>query len=185
MDSNSTSRRNGYGGVLACLLFLLFGASCGASYTIRLSSSDIEQAIARRLPISASKLLITATVRSVSVEFMVDEDRVLLGSRLDVAIAGQSVLSGRMLIEGQIRYTSGTGEIFLDDPTVVDVSIEGLPASVRPMAEEVVAKLALTDLAAMPLYRLNPDDFKQALTKLVLRSIKVRHGRLEIMLRAL
>ena len=44
--------------------------------------------------------------------------------------------------------------------------------------------LGETYLATMPVYRLNQNDFKQSLAKLVLKSVKVRQGRLEIVLGA-
>jgi hypothetical protein len=162
--------------------FLLGG--CGASYTVRLSAADIEQSLARRLPVSKSRLMVAVSVRSVSVEFMVGEDRILLRPEVDVSIAGQTALVGRALVEGQLRYSPPTGEFFFDKPKVVDVAIRGLPESVRPVTEEVIAMLGETYLATMPVYRLNQNDFKQSLAKLVLKSVKVRQGRLEIVLGA-
>lgn len=171
--------------LLGVLIALLFGASCGATYTVKLSASDIEQALARRLPVSTTKLFVTVALRAVSVEFMLDEDRVLVRPQVEVSVAGQTALSGHALIEGQIRYASGMGELFVDEPKVVDVAIPGLPAAIRSSTEEVIARIGESYLASTPVYRLNPDDFQQALTKLVLKSVKVRQGRLEIVLRAL
>jgi hypothetical protein len=159
-------------------VFLLLG--CGASYTVRLSAADIEQAMARRLPISKSKLLVAVTVRSVFVEFMLDEDKILLQPQVDLRVAGQTALSGRALLEGQLRYARETGEFFIDQPKVVQVFIQGLPEAARAVTEEVIARLGESALASTPVYRLNPSDFKQSVAKLVLKSVKVRQGRLEI-----
>jgi hypothetical protein len=166
----------------AWLLGMLLLLGCGASYTVNLSAADIEESLSRKLPVSRSKLMVTLTVRAVSVDFMLGEDRVLLRPQVDLSVAGQPALSGRALVEGQIRYAPGTGEFFFDKPRVADVSIQGLPESARPVAEELVAKLGETYLAAMPLYRLNQKDFKQSLAKLVLKSVKVHSGRLQVSL---
>jgi hypothetical protein len=174
----ATSRRSA---AVAAWLFIAYSAAgCGARYTVRLSAEDIQQSIARRLPVSKSKLLVTVTVRAVSVEFMVDDDKILLRPQVDLSIAGQTALAGRALVEGEIRYAPETGEFFFDKPRVADVSIQGLPASARPVAEEVIGKLGEGYLTTTPLYRLKPTDFNQSLAKLVLKSVKVHHGRLEI-----
>jgi len=155
---------------------------CGASYTVRLSAGDIEQSLARKLPVSKTKFLVTATVHAVSVELRADEDKIVLRPEVDVTVVGHPALSGRALVEGQIRYAPEQGEFFFDRPKVTDVAIAGLPPAVRPVTEEVIAKLAEAYLATMPLYRLNPNDFKQSLAKLVLKAVRVRQGYLEIVL---
>jgi hypothetical protein len=157
-------------------------AGCGVSYTVRLSASDIEQSLARKLPVSKTKYLVTATVRAVAVELRADEDKIFLRPEIDLGVVGRPALSGRALIEGQIRYAAEQGEFFFDRPKVGEVAIEGLPPSVRPVTEEVIAKLAEGYLATMPIYRLNPNDFKQSLAKLVLKSVKVHQGYLEVVL---
>ncbi len=168
--------------VVALLVGVLFLCGCSVTYTLNLSAAEIEHSIARSLPVSKSKLLVTLTVRSVSVQFMAGEDRILLRPQVELGIAGQTALVGRALVEGQIRYSAPTGEFFFDHPRVVDLSIQGLPASVRSAAEDLVAIVGETYLATTPVYRLDQKDFKQSLAKLVLKSVQVREGQLEIVL---
>jgi Protein of unknown function (DUF1439) len=165
------------GVVLACAL----SAGCSLSYTISLTASDIQQTLQRKLPISKSKLLVTATVRALDVEFMEAGNRMLLRPEVDLSIVGQRALRGRAVVAGQIRYMPETGEFFFDKPTVAEVAIEGLPGSLRVAAQEVIARCAEGYLAAAPVYQLKQSDFKQSLAKLVLKSVLIRNGRLEIM----
>ena len=166
------------GVILACVL----GAGCSIRYTISLTAADIQQTLQRKLPISKSKLLVTATVRALDVELMESDNRVLLRPEVDVSLVGQSALRGRAVVAGQIRYAPDTGEFYLDQPTVAEVAIEGLPESLRASAQEVIARCAEGYLASAPVYRLKQSDFKQSLAKLVLKSVQTRRGRLEIVL---
>lgn len=166
------------GVVLACA----FSSGCGVSYTIRLTAAELQQSLHRKLPASQSKLLVTATVRALDVEFMESGHRILLRPEVELGMAGQSVLRGRAVVAGQIRYAPETGEFFLDQPKIADVVIAGLPASLRPTAEELIARFAEGYLATAPVYRLKQVDFKQSLAKLVLKSVRTRNGWLEIMI---
>lgn len=164
--------------VLACAL----SAGCTVSYTISLTAADIQQTLQRKLPISTSKLLVTVTVRALDVEFMESGNRILLRPVVDLSIVGQSALRGRAVVTGQIRYASESGEFFFDKSTVAEVAIDGLPASLRAPAEEVIARCAEGYLTTAPVYRLKQSDFKQSLAKMVLKSVQTRNGRLEIVI---
>jgi hypothetical protein len=164
------------------LLASACSAGCSVSYTISLTASDIQQTLQRKLPISKSKLLVTATVRTLEVEFMEVGNRLLLRPEVDLSIVGQSALRGRAVVAGQIRYAPETGEFFFGKPAVTDVVIEGLPDSLRAAAQEVIARCTEGYLVAAPVYRLQQTDFKQSLAKLVLRSVQIRNGRLEIVI---
>ena len=168
---------------LGVVCTLLMG--CSVSYTISLTASDIQQSLQRKLPISKSKLLVTATVRTLDVELMESDNRILLRPEVDLSLVGQSALRGRAVVAGQIRYAPETGEFFFDRPTVAEMTIDGLPESLRPTVQEVIARCTEGYLAKEPVYRLKQSDFKQSLAKMVLKSVQTRDGRLEIVIGAL
>ncbi len=172
----------GRAAALGVVCTLLMG--CSVSYTISMTASEIQQSLQHKLPISKSKLLVTATVRALDVEFMESDNRVLLRPEVDLSLVGQSALRGRAVVSGQIRYAPETGEFFFDEPTVAELAIEGLPESLRATAEEIIASCAEGYLASAPVYRLRQSDFKQSLAKLILKSVQARNGRLEIVIGA-
>jgi hypothetical protein len=164
------------------VVLVSWAAACSTTYTMRLSASAIREAVQRHLPVSRSKLFLTCTVRKVDIELADDADRVLLRPEVELSIAGRQALSGRALVRGQVRYAPETGEFFLAMATVDDVVVEGLPDPARPIAQELIANIVEGYLAAMPLYRLSQNEFKQSLARLVLRSVSVRDGRLQLVL---
>jgi hypothetical protein len=164
--------------VLACSL----AAGCTASYTIRFTAAEIQQSLNRKLPISKSKFLVRATVQSLEVALMQGPDRILLRPQVEVSIAGQSALTGLALVEGQIRYASATGEFFFDAPRMVEVSVGGIPESMRHHAEDLIATCAEAYLTITPVYRLKQTDFKQSLARMFLKSVKVRDGQLQVVI---
>jgi hypothetical protein len=166
------------GVVLACV----FSAGCGVTYTISLTAADLQQTLHRNLPASQSRLLVSATVRTLDVELMETGHRILLRPEVDLGIAGQRALRGHAVVAGQIRYAPETGEFFFDQPKVTDVAIVGLPESLRPIAEGLIARCAEVYLATTPIYRLKQGDFKQSLARMLLKSVQTRNGRLEIVI---
>jgi hypothetical protein len=164
----------------ALLAVCLLGASCSVSYTVRLTADDIQQFLRQKLPVSVSKFLVTATVTSVQVEFVESDGGVVVRPNIEVSLVGQRLLRGHAIVSGQIRYASPTGDFFLDQAKVVMLTVEGLPDSARQAVEEVAGKCIEGYLATQPIYRLRQSDFKQSLAKLVLKSVRTRNGRLEI-----
>jgi len=168
------------GVALGCVLWV----GCSIRYTISLTAADIRQTLQRKLPISKSKWLVTVTVRSLDVELMENDNRILLRPEVDLSLVGQTALRGRALVAGRIRYAPETGEFFFDQPLVAEFVINGLPESLRAPAQEVLARCAEGYLDAEPVYRLKQSDFKQSLAKLVLKSVQIHGGRLEIVIGA-
>ena len=168
--------------VTLLMLVCTGAAGCTASYTIRFTAAEIQQSLNRKLPISKSKFLVRVTVQSLEVELVQGPDRILLRPQVGLSIVGQSALSGRALVEGQIRYAPDSGEFFFDAPKVVEVTIAGIPDSMRPIAEELIAKSAEAYLTTTPVYRLKQTDFKQSLARMLLKSVKVRDGQLEVVI---
>jgi hypothetical protein len=164
------------------LLVCSSAAGCAASYTIRFTAGEIQQALNRKLPISKSKFLVRATVQSVEVELREAPDRILLHPQVGLSIAGQSALAGQALVEGQIRYAPESGEFFFDSAKVVEMTIAGIPESARPVAEELIAKAGEAYLSSTPLYRLKQTDFKHSLARMLLKSVKVRDGQLQVVI---
>jgi len=168
---------------LSCLVLACFlAAGCTASYTIRFTAAEIQQSLNRKLPISKSKFLVRATLQSLEVALMEGPDRILLRPQLEVSIAGQSALTGRALVEGQIRYAPGSGEFFFDASKVVEVNVGGIPESMRQHAEDLIAMCAEAYLTITPVYRLKQTEFKQSLARMFLKSVKVRDGQLQVVI---
>ncbi|MGD0835745.1 MAG: DUF1439 domain-containing protein [Polyangia bacterium] len=168
--------------MLALVLVASGTAACSTTYTVNVSASQIRQAVERHLPVSKSKLLVTGTVRKVDIELAENADRIMVRPEVDLSLVGYPVLVGRAVVQGQIRYAPESGEFFLTMATVDEVAVEGLPGQVRPVVEQLIANIAEGYLAAVPLYRLSQTDFKQSLARLVLRSVRVHQGRLELVL---
>jgi Protein of unknown function (DUF1439) len=164
------------------LLVCTSAAGCTASYTIRFTAAEIQQSLNRKLPISKSKFLVRVTVQSLEVELVQGPDRILLHPQVGLSIVGQSALSGRALVEGQIRYAPDSGEFFFDAPRVVEVTIVGIPESMRAIAEELIAKSGEAYLTTTPVYRLKQTDFKHSLARMLLKSVKVRDGQLQVVI---
>jgi len=88
--------------------------------------------------------------------------------------------TGQALVEGQIRYAPDTGEFFFDAPKMVEVTVGGIPESMRQRAEDLIATCAEAYLTITPVYRLEQTTSNSRWREMLLKSVKVRDGQLQV-----
>jgi hypothetical protein len=157
---------------------------CGTRYSLVLGATDIRQALQHRLPASKSRLALTVVVSALDIELAEGADRIFFRPQIDASVAGQVLVHGDAVVDGRLRYAPETGELFLTGARVKDVRVAGLPPSLRPVLADALAGWAEGYLARTPILRLRQSDFKHALTRLVLKSVRVRGGGVEVTLGA-
>ena len=107
-----------------------------------------------------------------------------MGEEIGGPLVRHQLRSGRARVNA-IRGIGRVGRVARGRlPKIAEVAIEGLPESLRPAAEEVIARCAERYLASTPVYRLKQGDFKQSLAKMILKSVRTRNGGLEIVIGA-
>lgn len=160
------------------LLIALALTACRSGVTLSLTADEIQQKLDSKLPLSKSKLHITATVEKVQVILKEGADRI--GARttmqLDLPLAGEVL--GSATVNGQLRYVPDEGAFYLDSSQLSDLEVARIPESLRGPVQDVMSAAMQAYFSAAPIYRLKQSDFKQSLARYVLREVTVRDGKL-------
>ena len=72
--------------------------------------------------------------------------------------------------------TADRGEIIIVDARLTELDVAGLPKRYSKALSKVAARVAQRHFAEVPVYRLDHNDFKESLARLVLKSVEVRDG---------
>lgn len=165
------------------------------TYTLRITPEEIERTLVETFPMERRYLLLfDVSVTDPLVELTEGSDRVGLGARIDLAPIdyrlgfkekiheGTLDVESRIELNAKIRYAPETGEFFLDESEIEQLSLEGFPDAFREGAEPFLVKVLDAGLRTRPVYTLRATDTRKALSKLVLRWVGVENGDLVIVL---
>ena len=94
----------------------------------------------------------------------------------------QRRLGGTIDAAGGIRYDNETGQFFVTDPVIENLSVQGIPEKYTDRTNEVLT-IALSEYFAIaPIYTLDTADVKQAITALLLKNVVVEDEQLVVTL---
>ncbi len=158
----------------------------GRTYVLRFSEQQLQEKLDARLPLTRTYLLIfTITLDHPRVSLRSASNRVGLGidAKINIRVADQpETLGGSLDVSGGVKYVADRGQIFLTDPLIEHISIQGIPDQYAAAAAGAVKK-ALSDFyAERPLYTLSSFVPSEAATRLVLKDVVVQGGELVVTL---
>ena len=172
----------------APLVALAFGASallgCEQGMTVQISQSTVQAQVAERFPITRDLGMGKLTMSDPKIDLKAGQDRVGLTTDLEFGGPGGVLnVKGSARASGALRYDQDDATFYMSDPVVQEVE---LPAKLMSEAR----KKKLMDLTGkaigeaygdVPLYTLR-DSRRDRTAKLLLREVRVREGKLELVL---
>ncbi len=168
------------GGIVAVLCFMR-----GTRYTIELTQERLQAELDRRFPIEKGEALVHVTLSEPKVMLREGSDRISFGvtATLNVRLNKEpKPLGGQSTITTGLRYDPDQGAFFLDGPMLDDLSVRGVPIKYVGLASRLAVQLLDAHFRRWPVYTLKPDQFKQALARLVLKNVVVKSGRVIVTL---
>ena len=108
------------------------------------------------------------------------DERIHLTTRVSPELGGQALDPGEVEIAGKPRYEPARGAFFLDGARVVESRFPGLGQQRARTISDLASGLLAESLRDEPLYVLDDGDAQQALARLVLREVRVRDGKLQL-----
>ena len=159
--------------LVAALVFLK-----GKGHEIRITEQQIDAKLAEMFPAEKTYFAIFhLTLTNPEVTLLPESDRIQveLAAILNLRIPGQSRdLGGMLLVTSGIRYDHEEKAVFLTDPVIEKIQIEGVPQKHLEKVSAVATKAAGDFLISQPIYRLEGTDAKTTAAKLLLKNVEVK-----------
>jgi hypothetical protein len=148
------------------------------TYEIRISQAQLEQKLAERLPLTQRYPLVSVTLAQPRVHLNEDSERVDFGLNMTVNTntSGSQLLSAQIDVSASLRYDAERGAIFLDQPVMDKLVVQGLDERRTAMAQVALEAAMASFLAQQPVYTLNASDTRQRVARMAVRDIKVENG---------
>lgn len=189
------TRLGGTGRYVRCGCGILTAAVCAAlaigyfliftrrdTVTLSFSRADVQKGIGSGFPIRKSLLVVSAEISSPQVVLEEGSDRIGLGAHVVVRALGGRPVIGELEADGSLKYAAEQGAFYLHDARVNRIESAGIRPETRALAEAAATAALRQYLDRNPIYRLKPDDVRQAIAKRVLRKVDVRSGRVLVTL---
>ena len=158
----------------------------GKEYVVRIPEEKLQSALEEKLPITKSYLLFfDVTLENPRVHLENGKDRVDAGLDVRVKIniyKNPKTVEGSVDISGDLRYSAETKQLFLTDPVIENLSVEGIPPKYTDKLQFALRKAVAGYFEIQPIYTLRTDDLKQNAARLALRKIAIEGGQLVVTL---
>ena len=152
-------------------------------HVITLSREDLQRAVEKKLPIEKRELLYSASLSEPNIELTEGSDRIGLSLKAQASALGSRPVHGTVDIDGVVDYDPTAGELFLVDPSVRKLEIEGLDGHMAEVAHEALNTLLMAKFNRVLLYRLNPSHPNERQAHDAVKSVVVKGGRMVIELK--
>ena len=165
-----------------------FMGCTGLTTEITLDEEEINSILADSFPITESyDDVLTLTLENPRVVLEEGSDRMVVGVDASVVLNVPELeigatLSGSADLETGIDYKPDTGEIILTEPSLVSLTIEGIPQEYTDMATDVANQIVSVTLDGYAIYKIEPEDFETAVASITLQGVKIENGVLVITL---
>jgi len=165
--------------ILALGALLSSAAADAANLVLTLSRADLQRRVEQLFPIRREDALVSVILSDPRVMLHDGSERIGLRLRIGVT-AARSSATGSVGVDGVLRFLSSSGEFYLDDASVEELSVDSVPPlyldEIRQLADGLVRDL----LEERPIYVLSQRRGSQDLLGSELKSVKVRDGRLVV-----
>jgi len=151
---------------------------------ISLGQTELQQAIQLGFPVEKTYLVIVQVRLSDPVVTLRESsDRIELAVRVEAGIKDVGKPSrGTADLSCRIRYEPSEGSFYADDPKVERLALDGHPEGLLEKSSGAVTWMLQGLLAHRPIYTLKALDTARSVSKLDLKDVRVRDGRLRLTL---
>jgi len=147
---------------------------------IRVPATTIQSLIEQKFPIQMEQYWLTLALCNPLVKLNETANKIGIELTLRLTVPGNISGEWRGLVEGRLDYNREKGEFYLLEPALKLADIEGFFAQYHNLILSMAGTLLTGLFAATPVYKLDQEDFRHVLTKLLLKSVTVHKDRILI-----
>jgi len=145
---------------------------------VTLDRADLQRRIGRLFPIAREEELVKVRLHHPQVILTEHSDRIGLRLHIDASIAQQFSLTGRAMVDGVLRYVGDSGKFFLDDASVKELQIDGIPNLYLHQIRQVVDGVVKGLLQDQPIYTLGQMGEPKRIIGSAIKKVTVENGKL-------
>jgi Protein of unknown function (DUF1439) len=176
--------------LLAVALAMALGGAyfyfSGREYVIKIPQQTLQDKLAAKLPLTKTYFLFFhLTFDHSRVSLTEGSNRIAVGMDVVLDITGGNgsrPIGGVVDLSGGVRYDSSSGELFLMEPVIENLALQGLPEKYKARATEIIGKALIEYCKTHPVYTLKKNDARQATARLVLKKVTVENRALIVTL---
>jgi len=163
---------------------ILIAVFSGWEKTIVITQTDIEQTLNQHFPMKNTGRFTRVNVKEPLVQLQNGSERINFGLTIDIEVVKpkQAHYSGNILMSANLAYDSDKGSFYLVDAEIEQFDIDGVSAAKAALITKATTKLLYFSLDRWPVYTLKQSDVKQNLAKILLKSVEVKEGNIEVKL---
>ena len=147
---------------------------------IRVPATTIQNLIEPKFPIQMEQYWLTLALCNPLVKLNESANKIGIELTLRLSAPGNIGSEWRGLVEGRLDYNREKGEFYFLEPVLKLADIEGFFAQYQNLILTMAGTLLTGLFAATPIYKLDQEDFRHLLTKLLLKSVTVHKDQLLI-----
>ncbi len=148
------------------------------SITISVNRHELQERLDQRFPISRKTVLIDVTLRDPEVILSEGSDRIGVALDLAGSLPLLGAVGGNVGVSGLISYRQETKQFFFHELRIDALEIKGIHAGIVATVRNAVEAAAHLALAELPVYTLDQRTFREIAAERVLKSVRVRDGKL-------
>jgi len=154
----------------------------GRTWTYSFDQARIEAELGKRFPMRKTYLaLVDIDYTNPRVKLTDGTDEIAVGVDVKVGVTGSSrELTGAADLLTKIAYDADSAALVLRDVRVVRFAVPGIGDDMAARVKDLANQLATDRINGIPVYQLKRTNAKQAVARLVLRSVAVRDGVLHV-----
>ncbi|MFH2012769.1 MAG: DUF1439 domain-containing protein [Pseudomonadota bacterium] len=163
--------------IALCMLFTF--SSCAFQKEIIIPRAKIQEVVSQKFPFDRNILIANLTVKAPEVYFKGKSIGLKLsynGNFLEEELEGSADFNGNII------YKSQTGAFYLGDLIISDITVNEHNFSEKNKLQKLIDDIISNYLDDFPVYRLNPDDFKENLARLLVKDVFIRNDDVIIVL---
>lgn len=163
--------------ISVCMIFAF--SSCAFQKEIIIPRAKIQELVSKKFPYDRNVLIARLSVQAPEVYFK--EKRIGVKLSYYGNFLGEEI-KGSADFNGNIIYKSQTGAFYLSDFIISDIAFNEHNFSGKDKLQKLIDSIISNYLNDFPIYRLNRDDFKQNLARLLIKDVFVRNDDVIIVL---
>ena len=148
---------------------------------IRVPAATIQNLLKQKFPVQMEQYLLTLTLCDPVVRLNESANKIGIELTLRLTVPGNIISSEwRGLVEGRLDYDRDKGEFYLLEPALQLVDVGGLLAGYQNLVLSMAGILLNQLFSITPIYKLDQENFRHLLAKLLLKSVTVHKDQILI-----